>query len=60
MLSQYYILVNNVLVSSPDVLKRIRDLTSEERRTKTPEKNTERSQRKRVGNIEKKKNELLR
>ena len=59
MLSQYYSLVNNVLVSSPDVLKRIRDLTSEEPRTKTPEKN-ERSQRKRLGNIEKKKNELLR
>ena len=60
MLSQYYILVNNVLVSSPDVLKRISDLTSEERRSKTPEKNAERSQRKRLGNIEKKKNELLR
>ena len=60
MLSQYYLLVNNFAVSSADVLKRIRDLASEERQSKTPEKNAERAQKKRLGIAEKKKNELLR
>ena len=57
MLTQFYLLVNNVVALSADVLQRIRDLTSGELGTRTPEKNT---QRKRLRNIEKKKIEILR
>ena len=60
MLTQFYLLVNNVVALSADVLQRIRDLTSGELGTRTPEKNTEHAQRKRLRNIEKKKIEILR
>jgi hypothetical protein len=60
MLTQYYLLVNNVAALSADVIQRIRDLTSGELGARTPEKNTEHAQRKRLRNIEKKKAEILR
>ncbi len=60
MLIQYYVLVNNVAKSYAHVLRSIRDLTSAELGTRTPEKDTEHAQTKRLRSIEKKKNELLR
>ena len=60
MLIQYFLLVNDMARSSAHVLQSIRDLTSAELGTRTPEKDMEHAQRRRLRNIEKKKNEMLR